>query len=703
MDIIKTLQQEFGIKESYISATVELIDEGNTIPFIARYRKEVTGSLDDQVLRELADRLAYLRKLNETRDNYRNLIEEMGKMTDEIAADLDKAMTLAVLEDIYRPYRPKRRTRATIAKEKGLEPLAIVIFSQDLTQSIESLAVSYIDEEKGVADAQEAIAGALDIIAEIISDDAGYRAIIRRIFDTKGILTSIAANKETESVYEMYYEYQEPVKKVAGHRVLALNRGEKEGFLRVSVEVEQEESIAALDKIINLKNPHTSEYIAKTIEDAYKRLIEPSIEREIRNNMTEVSEEGAIKVFAQNLRQLLLAAPIKDKVVLALDPGFRTGCKVCIIDGIGNVLYTSVVYPTPPSNKVDEAKKILIPQITKHNVDIIAIGNGTASRETEAFVADMLREIDRKVYYTIVNESGASVYSASKLAADEFPDFDVALRSAVSIGRRLQDPLAELVKIDPKSIGVGQYQHDMNQKRLTESLGGVVEDCVNSVGVDLNTASASLLSYIAGISANIGKNILLHRGEIGKFKSRKELLKVKGLGPKAFEQCAGFLRITDGENPLDNTAVHPESYAVAQRLIEHIDGKVDTKQLDIKALAKTLDVGEPTLKDIVAELEKPGRDPREDAEAPMLRSDVLTMEDLTESMTLKGVVRNIMDFGAFVDIGVHQDGLVHISQMADKFIKHPFEVVAVGDVVDVTILSVDVGKKRISLSMRKNS
>ena len=696
MEINKILQQEFGIKEQYLTATIELIDEGNTIPFIARYRKEMTGSLDDQVLRELADRLAYLRKLNETRENYRNLIEEMGKMSPEIAADLDKAATLAVLEDIYRPFRPKRRTRAAIAKEKGLEPLALAIFAQNLTHPILELAADYIDEEKGVADADEAIAGALDIIAEIISDDAGHRAVVRRLFQNKGALASVAVDKEAESVYEMYYEYNEPVKKAAGHRILALNRGEKEGFLRVSVEVAQEEVIGALDKIINLQNAHTSDAITKTVEDAYKRLIEPSIEREIRNDLTENSEEGAIKVFAQNLRQLLLAAPIKDKVVLALDPGYRTGCKVCIIDGIGNVLYTGVVYPTPPASKVVEAKKALIPQILRHNVDIIAIGNGTASRETEAFVAEMLREIDKKVYYTIVNESGASIYSASKLAAEEFPDFDVALRSAVSIGRRLQDPLAELVKIDPKSIGVGQYQHDMNQKRLNESLGGVVEDCVNSVGVDLNTASASLLSYVAGVSATVSKNILTHRQQSGKFKNRKELLKVKGLGPKAFEQCAGFLRITDGDNPLDNTAVHPESYAVAQKLMEQAGEK-----LDIKALAKALDIGEPTLKDIVAELEKPGRDPREDAEAPMLRSDVLTMEDLQEGMSLKGVVRNIMDFGAFVDIGVHQDGLVHISQMADKFIKHPFEVVAVGDVVDVTVLGVDVGKKRISLSMRK--
>lgn len=704
MNITAALQTEFKIKETHLLATIALIDEGNTIPFIARYRKEATGSMDDQVLRELADRLAYLRRLNETREDYRRLIAEMGKMTDEISDGLDKAETLAILEDIYRPFRPKRRTRATIAKEKGLEPLAFEIFEQALSMPVEILAADYVDEAKGVTNVDEAINGAMDIIAEIISDDAGHRAILRRLYNNKAVAACSAVDASEESVYEMYYDFNEPLSKVAGHRMLAMNRGEKEGFLKIAIDVDEDEAIAALDKIINKNNAYTSEIIAKTIQDAYKRLIQPSIEREIRNDLTERSEEGAIKVFAANLRQLLLQAPLKDKVVMALDPGFRTGCKVCIIDGIGKVLYTGVVYPTPPVSKIAEAKKTLLPQIEKFDVDIVAIGNGTASRETEAFVAEMLKETSRKVLYTIVNESGASVYSASKLAADEFPEFDVSLRSAVSIGRRLQDPLAELVKIEPKSIGVGQYQHDMNQKRLNETLGGVVENCVNSVGVDLNTASAPLLSYVAGISATVSKNILKHREANGKFKNRRQLLDIKGLGPKAYEQCAGFLRIMDGDNPLDATAVHPESYPAAAKLIEHMGGKIDIKSkpknTDIKSLAKTLNIGEPTLKDIIAELERPGRDPREDAEKPMLRSDVLSMEDLREGMMLKGVVRNIMDFGAFVDIGVHQDGLVHISQMADKFVKHPFEVVAVGDVVDVVVVSIDVGRGRIGLSMK---
>ena len=697
MDIFQTLCKEFDVKEGHLKATVELIDEGNTIPFIARYRKEVTGSMDDQLLRELADRLDYLRKLNETRNSYRALIEEMGKMTDEINSALDKAETLAVLEDIYRPYRPKRRTRATIAKEKGLEPLALAIFEQNLTEAVENLALDYVSEKNAVGDVQEAIAGAMDIIAEIISDDAAHRATVRKIFNDKALLTSQATNADAESVYEMYYELSEPLKKVPGHRVLAMNRGEKEGFLKVSVEVDADEVVARLDKIINKKSTYTIDIIYNTIKDSYKRLIEPSIEREIRSGLTETSEEGAIKIFGENLRQLLLQAPIKDKVVLAIDPAYRTGCKVCVVDGTGMVLYTDVVYPTPPLNKTAEAARTLLPQIEKHGVDIIAIGNGTASRETEAFVAEMLKSVKRKVLYTIVNESGASVYSASKLAAEEFPNFDVALRSAVSIGRRLQDPLAELVKIDPKSIGVGQYQHDMNQKRLSEALGGVVEGAVNSVGVDLNTASPSLLSYVSGISATISKNILKHREENGKFKNRKQLLKVKGLGPKAFEQCAGFLRIMDGDNPLDATAVHPESYPVAERLIS-----LGGDRKNVRELAEKLEIGEPTLRDIISELARPDRDPREDAEAPMLRSDVLTMDDLEAGMKLKGVVRNIMDFGAFVDIGVHQDGLVHISQLADKFIKSPFEAVSVGDVVEVTVLGVDVGKKRISFSMRQN-
>ncbi|MCL2235915.1 MAG: RNA-binding transcriptional accessory protein [Defluviitaleaceae bacterium] len=692
MDINKILQEEFGVSPQHLTNTIQLIDEGNTIPFIARYRKEMTGSLDDQVLRELADRLVYLRKLDETRQQYRDAITEQGKMTDEIAAALDNAQTLAVLEDIYRPYRPKRRTRATIAKEKGLEPLALAIFAQDLTIPAADLAVGYINEDLGVADADEVLAGACDIIAEMISDDADHRATLRKLFNEKGFIASAATDPEAQSVYEMYYEFNEPVKKLAGHKVLAVNRGEKEGFLKVAVDVEEADAINLLERAINAGNMHTKQIISDTISDSYKRLIQPSMEREIRNTLTERSEEGAIKVFSTNLRQLLLAAPIKDKVVLALDPGFRTGCKIAIVDGIGNVLYTGIIYIHQPDN----AKRALLVEIDKHNVDIVAIGNGTASRETEALVADLLRDSGRKVLYTIVNESGASVYSASKLAAEEFPDFDVALRSAVSIGRRLQDPLAELVKIDPKSIGVGQYQHDMNQKYLSDALGGVVENCVNTVGVDLNTASPSLLSYVAGISSTVSKNILKHRETEGKFKNRKQLLKVKGLGPKAFEQCAGFLRITDGDNPLDNTAVHPESYPAAQQLI----AKNATIKSDVKSLAAELGIGEPTLRDILQELAKPGRDPREEAEAPMLRSDVLTMEDLHEGLKLKGTVRNIMDFGAFVDIGVHQDGLVHISQLADKFVKHPFEVVSVGDIVDVTVLSVDVAKKRISLSMK---
>ena len=715
MDILKMLQQEFNIKPFQVENTVKLIDEGNTIPFIARYRKELTGSLDDQVLRELHERLLYLRALDEKREQYRKSIEETGNMTEDIAKALDAAETLAVLEDIYRPYRPKRRTRATIAKERGLEPLATVLFMQMADKPMADIAADFVNPEKEVNTIEDALQGAMDIIAEIISDDPEHRAFIRKTNADKAMIASKAADATKESVYEMYYDFAESAKKIAGHRVLAVNRGEKEGFLKAAVEAPNEEIIETLNRRINQNNPHTQALITATIEDSYKRLITPSVERELRGDLTERAEEGAIKVFAENLRQLLLQPPMKDKTVLALDPGFRTGCKTSIVDGTGKVLSTGVIYPTPPQNKIEEAKRILKPLIAKHGVEVIAIGNGTASRETEAFAADMIREVKqetkRDVAYVIVNEAGASVYSASKLGAEEFPDFDVALRSAVSIGRRLQDPLAELVKIDPQSIGVGQYQHDMNQKRLGEALGGVVESCVNSVGVDLNTASPSLLSYVAGISGAVAKNILEYREENGKFKSRAELKKVKKLGPKAFEQCAGFLRIIDGKHPLDNTGVHPESYAAAESLLKALglqlaDVRVrNVKSLkdkvrDTKAMAETLGIGEPTLRDIIKELEKPGRDPRDDAPAPILRHDVLSMEDLSEGMVLKGTVRNVIDFGAFVDIGVHQDGLVHVSQMSNKFIKHPLEAVALGDIVDVRVLSVDVAKKRIALSMK---
>lgn len=705
-DILRILHSEFKIQHRHLEATIALLDEGNTIPFIARYRKEVTGSLDDQLLRELVDRLAYLRNLGEKRESYRALIEEQGKLTEDISTALDLAETLVALEDIYRAFRPKRRTRASIAKEKGLEPLAQEILAQEVSQPLEELAQPYVSGE--VEDTQAAIEGALDIIAELISDDASYRDIIRRVFNESGVLVCKATDTGLQSVYEMYYDFREAVPKLAGHRVLAVNRGEKEGVLRVDIEVNTGEILNVLTTMIDKGNTYTSPVITATIEDAYKRLIAPSIEREIRNSLTEASEEGALRVFAQNLRQLLLQAPLKERVVLAIDPGFRTGCKICIVDGIGNVLYTGVVYPTHSEKRVEEARQELLGKIAEHGVNIIAIGNGTASRETEVFVAQILREAGLDIPYTIVNEAGASVYSASKLAAQEFPQFDVALRSAVSIGRRLQDPLAELVKIDPRSIGVGQYQHDMNQKRLTETLGGVVEACVNSVGVNLNTASSSLLGYVAGLSANVCANILQYREQNGKFKSRKQLLKVKGLGPKAFLQCAGFLRIPGGEDPLDATGVHPESYEHAHRLLTHVGispSEAASKPLglsrkELESLAKSFGVGVPTLADIVRELEKPGLDPREDMPGPVLRADILSMEDLQEGMLLRGVVRNIIDFGAFVDIGVHQDGLVHISQISKRFVKHPLEVVSIGDVVDVKVLGIDTAKKRISLSMK---
>ena len=708
MDILKALETEFSLSELQVKNTVKLIDEDNTIPFIARYRKELTGSLDDQVLRELYERLLYLRNLDEKREQVRRTIEEQGNLTEALSQSLDKATTITEIDDIYRPFRPKRRTRATIAKERGLEPLAELLFAQETKTEPLVLAEGYLSEE--VPTAEDALQGAKDIIAEIISDHAEYRSLIRKNTYEEGVIFS-KGEKGKESVYEMYYDFHEPVKRIAGHRILAINRGEKENILKVQLEAPVAQIETILWNKVAKNNPYTKNVIKEVIEDSYKRLIAPSIERDIRNELTEKAEEGAIKVFAENLKQLLLQAPIKDKVVLALDPGFRTGCKISCIDGTGKVLTTGVIYPTAPANKIEEAKAKLKPIIQKYDVDIIAIGNGTASRETEQFVADMLKEIDKSIYYIIVNEAGASVYSASKLGAEEFPNFDVALRSAVSIGRRLQDPLAELVKIDPQSIGVGQYQHDMNQKRLGESLGGVVESCVNNVGVDLNTASPALLSYVSGLSATVSKNILVYREENGKFKSRKELLKVKKLGPKAYQQCAGFLRIIEGAHVLDNTGVHPESYAAAEKLLKHFSlGLQDvqnknipdlkSKLEDIKQLAEELDIGVPTLLDIIKELEKPGRDPREEMPAPILRKDVLSMEDLTEGMILQGVVRNIIDFGAFVDIGVHQDGLVHISQLSKRRVKHPLEVVRVGDIVSVKVLGVDVPKKRISLTMK---
>lgn len=713
MDINRVLADEFKIKLGQVENTVKLIDEGNTIPFIARYRKEMTGSLDDVVLRNLFDRLTYLRNLDEKREQVRNLIAEQEKLTDEIANALDKATTVTEIDDIYRPYRPKRRTRATIAKEKGLEPLANEIMMQFIKEPVEEVAQKYVNAEKEVNTVEDALNGAKDIIAEMISDDADYRAIIRKLTYNEGLIVTKATDETAESVFEMYYDYSEPVKKLPGHRILAINRGEKEKVLSVKIEAPVENILKQIESKIIRDNKFTTDILKEAIEDSYKRLIAPAVEREIRNDMTEKAEESAIKVFGENLKQLLLQPPIKDKVVLALDPGYRTGCKVAVVDGTGRVLDTGVIYPVPPHNKVEQAEKIITNMIKKHNVDIIAIGNGTASRETEMFAVNLIKKLDRELLYIIVNEAGASVYSASKLGSEEFPDFDVALRSAVSLGRRLQDPLAELVKIEPKSIGVGQYQHDMNQKRLGEALGGVVESCVNNVGVDLNTASPSLLSYVSGISNAIAKNILTYREENGKFKSRKELLKVSKLGPKAFEQCAGFLRINDGTEPLDNTGVHPESYKVAESLIKKCGFSLEqVKSGGIKGISKAvgniektaneLNVGVPTLRDIVNELEKPGRDPRDEMPKPILKSDVLSMEDLKEGMILKGTVRNVIDFGVFVDIGVHQDGLVHISEICDRYIKHPLEAVSVGDIVDVKVLGVDVKKHRISLSMKLN-
>ena len=773
MDIVKKIAAELEIRPQQVEAVIKLIDEGNTIPFIARYRKEAHGSLNDEQLRNLSERLTYLRTLEEKKEQVLATIEEQGKLTDELKAQILAAETQVLVEDLYRPYRPKRRTRAIIAKEKGLEPLAQIILAQEVTEPLETIAEQYVSEEKEVKDVADAIAGARDIIAEQISDNADYRKYIRDITRQEGILTSTAKDEKAQSVYEMYYEYQEPVKKIAGHRVLALNRGEKEKFLVVKLEAPEERILTYLcKKTITEENEIVTPVLEEAVTDSYKRLIAPAIEREIRNELTEQAEDGAIKVFGKNLEQLLMQPPIAGKTVLGWDPAFRTGCKLAVVDPTGKVLDTKVIYPTAPQNKVEEAKREVKKLIQKYGISLISVGNGTASRESEMIIADMLHEIKEPVQYIIVNEAGASVYSASKLATEEFPNFDVGQRSAASIARRLQDPLAELVKIDPQSIGVGQYQHDMNQKKLGETLSGVVEDCVNKVGVDLNTASASLLEYISGISKVIAKNIVTYREENGKFTSRKELLKVPKLGPKAFEQCAGFMRILDGKNPLDATSVHPETYDAANALLDKLG--IDTEELkkiqteaakqqsplakkktapkkkkqqfvvrnthtafgaafaeafgsidlpsgeteetptenkasgslqkrvkDKKKMADELGIGEITLVDILKELEKPARDPRDEMPKPILRTDVLEMKDLKEGMILKGTVRNVIDFGAFVDIGVHQDGLVHVSEMSDKkFVKHPLDVVSVGDIVDVKVMGVDLKKQRIQLTMK---
>jgi len=731
MDILTRLAGEFSLQKWQVENIVGLLDEDNTIPFIARYRKEQTGEVDDQKLRELTERLGYMRNLEERKALVLKTIEEQGKLTEEISGKVAAAATLAEVEDIYRPYKPKRRTRATIAMEKGLGPLADLVWAQELSEALEAVAAGFVNAELGVESTEDALAGASDIIAEKISDDATCRALVRQLTFDNGIISSAGIKKAIEaqakeaakadakdsklSVYEMYYEFSEPIKKIAGHRVLAINRGENEGFLKINTEAPEEKILEGLRRMFVKESNFTRRFMENSLDDSYKRLIAPAVEREVRTALTEQAEEGAIKVFGENLRQLLMQPPIKGQTVLAIDPGFRTGCKLAVVDETGKVLETGVVYPTIGKDTAP-SKRTMSNMVKRHKVSVIAIGNGTASRETETVVAEMLKEMEEKAQYVIVNEAGASVYSASKLGAEEFPEFDVSLRSAVSIGRRLQDPLAELVKIDPRSIGVGQYQHDMNQKRLSGTLAGVVEDCVNAVGVDLNTASPSLLAYVAGISPAVAKNILAYREKSGKFSSRDELLKVSKLGPKAFLQCAGFLRIADGAEPLDNTGVHPESYTVAKAFMSLKDVPVKQQgpvkslkslgaasgkpQVDFTAMAKKLEIGIPTLKDIAKELEKPGRDPRDELPPVLLRGDVLDMKDLTEGMMLKGTVRNVIDFGVFVDIGVHQDGLVHISEVADKFIKHPLEVVKVGDVVNVKVLGVDMAKKRISLSMK---
>lgn len=712
MEINKILAEEFSLKQEQVDNTVALLDDDKTIPFIARYRKEVTGSLDDQVIRELFDRLTYLRNLEKRKAEVANAITEQEKMTDEIAAAIEKAMTLVEVEDIYRPYKPKRKTRASIAREKGLEPLAEILLAQDASKVPEDEAAAYIDEEKGVADANVALQGAMDIIAEDVSDNAELRKMLRETYNKVGKIYSVAASEEADQVYKNYFEYSENVSKTAGHRVLALDRGEKEGALKVSIDIPEGkgEEICRGQYVKN--DSACGKLVAAACDDSFNRLIAPSVEREIRAELSQTAQEGAIKVFSTNLRQLLMAPPVKNTVTLGLDPGYAHGCKVAAVDETGKVLDTAIVYLTQSQRRKDEAKKILTDMINKHNISTIAIGNGTASRETEEFTADLIRGIDHKIAYMVVSEAGASVYSASKLAAEEFPDYDVSLRSAVSIARRLQDPLAELVKIDPKAIGVGQYQHDMPKARMDDALKGVVEDCVNSVGVDVNTASYSLLSYIAGINSAVAKNIVLYREENGAFTDRKQLLKVKKLGAKAYEQCAGFLRVPEASDPFDNTGIHPESYAAAKALMEKCGVRDEDignaekltdalKDKDLGALAQEIGTGLPTLTDIVKELEKPGRDPRDELPPPLMRSgDVMELKDLTPGMELMGTVRNVIDFGAFVDIGVHEDGLVHISQLCDKFIKHPMEVVKVGDVVKVWVLEVDMQRGRVSLTMK---
>ena len=714
MDFVKPLSKQFGLQDWQVQKVIELIDEGNTIPFIARYRKEAHGSLDDQTLREISERLEYLRSLEKRREEVETLISETGNLTPEISAALASAATLSEIDDIYRPFRPKRKTRASAAKAKGLQPLADEILLKQKTSELPlGLAERFVNPELGVETAEDALAGALDIIAETVSDDAGIRKRLRTVAAAQGVLVSKAAKKDADSVYTQYYEFSQPVSNIPGHRVLAIDRGEREGFLKVCVELERERGLGILDSSFVKGNSPCSEAVRQACEDAYDRLIFPSVEREIRSSLTEAADESSIKVFSVNLRQLLLQPPVKGRVAIGLDPGYRTGCKVAVVDPTGRVLDTGVIYPTHSETKVREARETLKRLILRYSANVIAIGNGTASRETELFAADVIRELGGNVSYMVVSEAGASVYSASKLAAQEFPDYDVTLRSAVSIARRLQDPLAELVKIDPQAIGVGQYQHDMPKKELNEALGGVVEDCVNTVGADLNTASPFLLAKISGISASVAKNIVVYREENGAFASRAELKKVPKLGPKAFEQCAGFLRVSESENILDNTAVHPESYGAAKALLKlcgfglgdvkgnRLSGlKQKVEELGYKKAAETLGVGEPTLRDIVEELLRPGRDPRDELPKPLLRTDVMKLEDLTPGMELTGTVRNVVDFGTFVDIGVHQDGLVHISQICDHYIRHPSEVLKVGDIVKVRVLSVDAKKQRISLTMK---